>query len=57
MDNCELIKKWISVFGYGVDTKIIKEHVTPYGNHLWHLFTWGNVSCRKRFLWTYVRTH
>lgn len=25
--------------------KIIEEHVTSEYNHLWHLFTWGNVSC------------
>jgi len=28
-----------------VDKQIIDEHVTSYGNLLWHLFTWGNVSC------------
>ena len=24
---------------------MIIDHVTSYGNHLWHLFTWGNVPC------------
>ncbi len=45
MNNCELIKKWLFVFGNGVDKKLIKNHVTTYGNYLWHLFTWGKVSC------------
>ena len=45
MDNYELIEKWISVFGKGVDKKMIDDHVTSYCNHLWHLFTWGNVPC------------
>ena len=43
----ELMKKWISVFGEGVDKNLIEEHVTSYGNHLWHLFTWGEVTCLK----------
>jgi len=45
MNNNELIVKWLSVFGKDVDPKMIEEHVTSYGNYLWHLFTWGNVSC------------
>jgi len=47
MDENALIKKWLSVFGKGVDKKLIEAHVTSYGNHLWHLFTWGNVPCLK----------
>ena len=45
MSDDELMKKWLAVFGRSVDKKIIEEHVTSYGNHLWHLFTWGKVSC------------
>jgi len=45
MDNHEFIEKWISVFGNGVDKKLIEDHVTSYGNHLWHLFNWRNVTC------------
>lgn len=41
----ELVKKWLSVFGKGVDKRLIEEHVTSYGNLLWHLFTWGEVPC------------
>ena len=41
----QLLKKWLSVFGKGVEAQIIEEHVTSYGNHLWHLFTWGEVPC------------
>ena len=41
----QLIKKWLSAFGKGVDKKLIEEHVTSYGNLLWHLFTWGEVPC------------
>ena len=47
MSETELLNKWLSVFGAGVDKQIIEEHVTSYGNLLWHLFTWGNVSCLK----------
>ena len=45
MSDEELVKKWLSVFGNGVDKRLIEEHVTSYGNHLWHLFTWGEVTC------------
>lgn len=45
MDNRELIEKWLSAFGKGVDKKLIEDHVTSHGNLLWHLFTWGNVPC------------
>ena len=45
MDHDALLKKWLSVFGKGVDTELIEAHVTSYGNHLWHLFTWENVAC------------
>jgi len=47
MDNREIIEKWLSVFGKGVDKQLIEDHVTSYGNLLWHLFTWGNVACIK----------
>lgn len=45
MSDDELMKKWISVFGKGVDKGLVEEHVTSYGNLLWHLFTWGKVPC------------
>ena len=45
MDNYELVEKWLAIFGKDVDKKVINDHVTSYGNHLWHLFTWGNVPC------------
>lgn len=41
-------KEWLSVFGKDVDQKLIREHVTSYGNYLWHLFTWGNVICLEK---------
>ena len=47
MNERELIEKWLSVFGKGVDKKLMEDHVTSYGNLLWHLFTWGKVSCLK----------
>ena len=40
-----LMEKWLSTFGKGVDKNMMEEHVTSYGNHLWHLFTWGEVHC------------
>ena len=45
MNDRELIEKWLAVFGKNVDKNLIKDHVTSYGNHLWHLFTWGEVPC------------
>ena len=45
MNNREIINQWLSVFGKDVDKKLIKSNVTSYGNHLWHIFTWGNVPC------------
>ena len=45
MSETELMNKWLSIFGTGVDKQIIEKHVTSYGNLLWHLFTWGEVIC------------
>lgn len=45
MSDDELVKRWLSVFGKGVDKGLIEEHVTSYGNHMWHMFTWGEVPC------------
>ena len=45
MNDRELIEKWLLTFGEGVDKKLLEEHVTSYGNFLWHLFTWGEVWC------------
>ena len=45
MSETELMNKWLSVFGKGVEKEILEEHVTSYGNLLWHLFTWGEVTC------------
>ena len=42
-----LMEKWLFTFGKGVDKKKMEEHVTSYGNHLWHLFTWGEAPCLK----------
>lgn len=47
MSDDELMKKWLSTFGKNVDKGLIEEHVTSYGNLLWHLFTWGEVPCLK----------
>ena len=47
MSEEELIKKWLIVFGRNVDKKLLDEHVTSYGNLLWHLFTWGEVPCLR----------
>ena len=45
MSDDELMKKWLSAFGKNVDKRLMEEHVTSYGNLLWHLFTWGEVPC------------
>ena len=47
MSEEELIKKWLIVFGRNVDKKLLDEHVTSYGNLLWHLFTWGEGPCLR----------
>ena len=47
MDGKEIAEKWLSVFGKNVPEKIMGEHVRAYGNFLWHIFTWGEVSCLK----------
>lgn len=47
MTEQELVQKWLTAFGRGVDKQLMEEHVTSYGNHLWHLFTWGGVPCLK----------
>ena len=41
------VNRQISAFAAKVDKKMIKEHVTSDGNHLWHIFTWCNVPCIK----------
>lgn len=41
----KLIRKWLDVFGGGVDQKNIVEHVLSYGNLLWHLFSYKYVHC------------
>jgi len=46
MSETELVNKWLAVFGADVDKEILEEHVISYGNHLWHLFTWGEVKCQ-----------
>ncbi len=45
MENNQIVKKWLESFGKNVPDSIIKNHVTSCGNHLWHIFTWGEVSC------------
>ena len=48
MNEQELVEKWLSVFGEGVDQASLEEHVTSYGNYLWHLFSWEYVSCLEK---------
>jgi len=45
MNEREILQKWLSVFGEGVNKTMLGTHVTSYGNLLWHLFTWGEVPC------------
>ena len=47
MEPQELVEKWLSAFGIGVDEKIIADYVTSEYNFLWHLFTWGSVPCME----------
>ncbi len=47
MNERELIEKWLATFGKNIDPKLMEDHVTSYGNLLWHIFTWGNVPCLK----------
>ena len=48
MNEHELVEKWLSVFGEGIDQALLEEHVTSYGNLLWHLFSWEYVSCLEK---------
>ncbi len=41
----EILQKWLDLFGRDVDMHLLETHVTSCGNHLWHLFTWGEVPC------------
>ena len=45
MTDTELIERWLAVFGANVDKGEIEKHVTSFGNHLWHLFSWELVPC------------
>ena len=47
LSDAALMEKWLAVFGKDVDKEMMEEHVTSYGNLLWHLFTWGEVPCLK----------
>lgn len=43
MTDSELMERWLAVFGERADKGQIKKHVTSFGNHLWHLFSWELV--------------
>ena len=45
MTDKKLVRRWLSVFGQNVPKEIMDNHVTTDGNHMWHIFTWGNVPC------------
>jgi hypothetical protein len=45
LSNDEIVNKWLSVFASSVPNIIMKEHIIADYNHLWHIFTWGNVPC------------
>ncbi|MBE6638284.1 MAG: DUF4275 family protein [Ruminococcaceae bacterium] len=47
MNDRELIEKWLLVFGKDIDKDLIDTYVIGEGAFLWHLFTWGKVSCLK----------
>ncbi len=45
MDDKEVMKKWLDVFGKNVHPKIMRNHVLAEYNFLWHIFTWGSIEC------------
>ena len=45
MTDKKLVRRWLSVSGQIVPKEIMENHVTTDGNHMWHIFTWGNVPC------------
>ncbi len=45
MTDKKLVRRWLSVFEQNVPKEIMDNHVTTDGNHMWHIFTWGNVPC------------
>lgn len=45
MEKKGFASSWLAAFGDGADHKMIRDHVTSAGNHLWHLFSWCGVPC------------
>ena len=45
IEKVHIVNRWISSFASGVSEEILKEHVFEDYNFLWHIFSWGNVSC------------
>lgn len=39
------MERWLAIFGENVDKGDIKKHVTSFGNHLWHLFSYELIPC------------
>lgn len=44
-EKVDIVNRWISTFASGVSDEILNEHVFKDCNFLWHIFTWGNVTC------------
>lgn len=47
MTDKKLVRRWLSIFAQNVPKEIMDNHVTADGNHMWHIFTWGNVPCQE----------
>jgi len=45
MKEHEIVDRWISIFGEGIDKNTLKKHVTSGNNYLWHLFSLLDVEC------------
>lgn len=41
MTLTEFQREWLTHFAAGIPKSILEKHVTSYGNHIWHLFSWG----------------
>jgi len=45
MDEQKIMNKWLATFGPNITAEIMNDHVIGDCCYLWHIFTWGKVSC------------
>jgi hypothetical protein len=45
MSKQKIMNKWLATFAPDIPEEIMSGHVIGNYCHLWHIFTWGKVSC------------